>query len=60
MTKKDMIDIIYRLNHRRTRLWQFLVKTNISDSLAKKLSSEVRKLDGRIFTLQCKLISVDD
>lgn len=60
MTRKDMIDIIERLNERRSKLWKLLVGDNISDTFAKTIKTELQQLDNRLFTIRCKLLSVED
>lgn len=53
--KRNLLD---RLVARRDSLWKLLVDVKVSGELADKITSELRLLESRIFSIQCSLVRV--
>lgn len=51
--KRNLLD---RLVARRNSLWKLLVDVKVSPVLADKITSELRTLESRIFSIRCSLV----
>lgn len=51
--KRNLLD---RLVARRDSLWKLLVDVKVSGELADKITSELRTLESRIFSIRCTLL----
>lgn len=51
--KRNLLD---RLVARRDSLWKLLVDVKVSGELADKITSELRLLESRIFSIRCNLL----
>lgn len=56
MSVNETRSLLDRLVARRDSLWKLLVDSSISDALATKVETELRSLESRIFSIQCKLV----
>lgn len=51
--KRNLLD---RLVARRNSLWKLLVDVKVTPTLADKITSELRTLESRIFSIRCSLV----
>jgi len=56
MSHNEMRSILERLQDRRANLWKLLVDVNVSERLAQSITEELRKVETRMFSIQCKLL----
>jgi predicted transcriptional regulator len=56
MSQNEMKSILERLQARKEKLWKLLVDVNLSEKMANAITEELRKVETRMFSIQCKLM----
>ena len=56
MSVTETRKLLNRLIEQRTKLWKLLVDVNVSENLAKTITSDLKMLDSRIFSIQYNLL----